>query len=124
MGEKTKEHTVLIVDDDHHIRVNLRHVLEDEGYRVASATNGREALDLLDRTRPCVMLLDLKMPLMDGWEFAAALGQNAEWSAIPIVIISAYLGAARIPQGIRPIACLDKPILLDTLLAAVSKVCD
>ncbi len=124
MGEKTKEHTVLIVDDDHHIRTTLRGILEEEGYRVASATNGREALDLLDRTRPCVVLLDLKMPLMDGWEFAAALGQNTEWSAIPIVIISAYLGTKSLPREISPIACLDKPILLDTLLAAVSKVCD
>src|SRR5579862_4602951 len=61
---------ILIVDDDPDIRDSLKEVLEDEGYEVNGVANGREALDYLRKSpRPCVILLDLMMPVMDGWQF-------------------------------------------------------
>jgi CheY-like chemotaxis protein len=115
---------VLIVDDDHGIRVALRQVLEDEGYRVASATHGGEALEYLAKHRPCVIILDLQMPIVSGWDFAAEFAKNEEWAEIPIVVVSAYLANVSLPKQITPVACLAKPINLDELLAAISKACD
>src|SRR5688500_15806012 len=65
---------VLVVEDDPQIREVIAEVLTDEGYAVQTAENGREALQRLHESRPCVMLLDLMMPIMDGWQL---LGQLA-----------------------------------------------
>ena len=71
---------ILVVDDDPDIRDSLREVLEDEGYEVACVGNGREALDHLKTAnpRPCVILLDLMMPVMDGWQFRKEQKQDAD----------------------------------------------
>ena len=71
MGKEGPCGGILVVDDDPDIRDSLREVLEDEGYDVSCVGNGREALDHLKAAspRPCVILLDLMMPVMDGWQF-------------------------------------------------------
>src|SRR5262245_17777894 len=61
---------VLLVDDDESIRQVVSIFLSDEGYEIAGAGNGREALELVTDFRPDIILLDLRMPVMDGWEFA------------------------------------------------------
>ena len=80
-----------MVDDDPDIRDSLREVLEDEGYEVACVGNGREALDHLKTAspRPCVILLDLMMPVMDGWQFRREQKQDADIADIPLVVITA-----------------------------------
>jgi len=90
---------------------------------VASATNGREALDYLAGNRPCVILLDLQMPLMNGWDFAAEFCKRSELSEIPIIVVSAFLSSVRVPKEITPIACISKPIVLDDLFLAIAKAC-
>src|SRR5262249_1755713 len=81
---------VLVVDDDSDIRGALCELLEDEGYRVVAASNGEEALVYLNsRERPCVILLDLMMPVMDGWEFRRQQQKDPRWSQIPVVVITA-----------------------------------
>jgi CheY-like chemotaxis protein len=80
---------VLIVDDDAGVRQLLRRMLEAEGYAVVEADNGRAAFDRVRDVAPSVVLLDLMMPEMDGFEFVAEFRGHEEWRAIPIVVITA-----------------------------------
>ena len=81
---------VLLVDDDPVIRELTRAILEKEGWKVIEAENGRVALECMERMRPSLILLDLMMPEMDGFEFAAAVGKHPEWRSIPIVVVTAH----------------------------------
>jgi signal transduction histidine kinase/CheY-like chemotaxis protein len=84
-----RDHPVLIVDDDVALRQLLRRMLEPEGYTVVEAENGRVALERLRGVSPSVILLDLMMPEMDGFEFVAEFRRHEAWRAIPIVVITA-----------------------------------
>jgi CheY-like chemotaxis protein len=80
---------VLVVDDDAGLRQLLRRMLEPEGYAVVEAENGRVALERLHDVSPSVILLDLMMPEMDGFEFVAEFRRHQAWRAIPIVVVTA-----------------------------------
>jgi CheY-like chemotaxis protein len=80
---------VLVVDDDPEIRQLLRRMLEPAGYTVEEAANGRMALERLAASPPGVILLDLMMPEMDGFELVAELRRHETWRAIPVVVITA-----------------------------------
>jgi CheY-like chemotaxis protein len=80
---------VLVVDDDAGLRELLRRMLEPEGYAVVEAENGRVALERLRDVSPSVILLDLMMPEMDGFEFVAEFRRHEAWRAIPIVVVTA-----------------------------------
>jgi CheY-like chemotaxis protein len=79
---------VLIVDDDAVLRQLLRRMLEPEGYVVVEAENGRVALERLHDVSPSVVLLDLMMPEMDGFEFVTEFRRHETWRAVPIVVIT------------------------------------
>jgi CheY-like chemotaxis protein len=81
---------VLLIEDDPAIRELTRAILEKEGWAVSEAENGRVALKCMERERPRVILLDLMMPEMDGFEFAALVRQHPEWRSIPIVVLTAH----------------------------------
>ena len=80
---------MLVVDDDVALRQLLRRMLEPEGYAVVEAENGRVALERLRDVSPSLILLDLMMPEMDGFEFVAEFRRHEAWRAIPIVVITA-----------------------------------
>lgn len=80
---------VLIVEDDEPTRELVRRMLEKAGWQVAEAENGRVALAYLGENRPELILLDLMMPEMDGFQFVNEVRQRPEWAAIPIVIVTA-----------------------------------
>ena len=81
---------VLLVDDDAAARALMRDILEKEGWKVSEAENGRVALECMERERPSLILLDLMMPEMDGFEFAARVRRHPEWRSIPIVVVTAH----------------------------------
>lgn len=94
--------------------------LQFAGHRVVTAANGQAALELLRKERPCVILLDLMMPVMDGWQFKAALEQNTAAREVPLIIISALTDiGTRIPAA----AHLSKPVDIDRMLALVDHYC-
>ena len=109
---------ILVVDDDENIRQIVRMCLSDEGYDVREAPNGLAALEALDAGRADLILLDLRMPVMDGWEFARQYADTPAPHA-PIVAFVAALNpddeCARLPAA----AILNKPFDLDDLLHAV-----
>ena len=119
------ETTVLIVDDDRNIREMLTEMLTDEGYAIATATDGLDALSQL-RARPqvpCLILLDLMMPNMNGWEFCVAQQQDPRLSPIPVVVISARADLDRAVAQIPVAGHLSKPIDIDRLLHIVERHC-
>jgi CheY-like chemotaxis protein/two-component sensor histidine kinase len=80
---------VLVVEDDSATRALLRRAAETEGWEVREAENGRAALSRVAEQRPEVILLDLMMPEMDGFEFLEALRAREEWQSIPVLVITA-----------------------------------
>jgi DNA-binding response OmpR family regulator len=111
---------VLVADDDRQIREFVRVALEDEGYEVLTAADGASALALALAAPPDVILLDLNMPVMDGWRFAAAYRGAA--GRAPIVVLTAAADAARRRHEIGAVAWLGKPFDLDELLRVVGCV--
>jgi CheY-like chemotaxis protein len=81
--------SVLLIEDDSATREMMRRMLEKEGWIIAEAENGRVALEQLATAQPELILLDLMMPEMDGFEFVVELRQNPLWRTIPIVVITA-----------------------------------
>ena len=110
---------VLVVDDDPDILDALSEILEVEGYHVQRARNGREALQRLEQELPDLVLLDLMMPVMDGWEFARSLDPGAR---PPIIVLSADRNVSAKAKEIGALGWLGKPFELSELLAAVRSV--
>jgi CheY-like chemotaxis protein len=118
-------HIVLVVEDDPDIRATLCEALEDHGYSPVPASNGVEALDYLrgSNEKPCLILLDLMMPVMDGQEFRAQQRADQELAAIPVVVISAYRDLEKYATELAT-ECLPKPVRLERLLQTARKHCD
>jgi two-component system chemotaxis response regulator CheY len=109
---------ILVVDDDDSIRQIVRLCLAEEGYCVAEASNGVAALEVLREFEPELILLDLRMPVMDGWEFVRQYRRGPGPYA-PIVAFVAALNAAQECAELGMAGILSKPFDLDELLAAV-----
>jgi CheY-like chemotaxis protein len=109
---------VLVVDDEEDIRVSLADVLSAEGYDVDTAPNGFEAWQRLQAQRPDVVLVDLMMPVMNGWDFQARVRHDPMHATTPLVAVS----AVRDPDsGTRFNAYLRKPFDIETLLGVVER---
>lgn len=117
----TGERYVLVVDDDPSIREFLELALMGEGYQVSSAANGEIALGLVQLSPPDLILLDMRMPVVDGWEFARRYHQSpAPWA--PILVITAAVDAARRAAEIDADGYLAKPFDLGELLRTVDRL--
>lgn len=112
---------VLVVDDDQSLVGLISAVLEGEGYLVQAASNGQEALDCVVETRPDLILLDLGMPVMDGWTCCRSLRQSSATSDIPVIIMSAdgVESAVRVDLGVEHF--LSKPFELDSMLMCIRR---
>jgi CheY-like chemotaxis protein len=116
--------SILIVEDDADIREALAEILRDEGHEVQGAPNGQQALHVLrDGPLPALILLDLMMPVMNGWQFRQAQRQDPVLAPIPVVVISADGAALRESTLMGASGFLQKPIELDELLAVVARYC-
>ncbi len=111
--------TVLVVDDDADIRESLQLLLEDEGYDVRTAADGREAIAMMESELPCFVILDLMMPVMDGWEVACCMHDDARLDAIPVCVVTATPEWAPTDT----VCVMRKPIDVQTLLDVVHKHC-
>jgi len=109
---------ILLVDDDPDILVSTRFLIESEGYQVTTAHNGREALDRIAVETPDVILLDLMMPVMDGWQFVEELRKGPH-AQLPIIILSASHGLASKAQQLGARGHISKPYDLDDLLRQI-----
>ena len=117
------QRTVLVVDDDDDLREAITDLLLLRGYHVTKAANGHEALDCIAAGMPDVILLDMKMPVMNGWEFARAF-REAHDSEAPIVVVTAADDARRRAEEIRADGWLGKPFESVELYATVERYLD
>lgn len=113
--------TILVVDDDA-MQITISSILEDDGYEVVCAGNGLQALDQLDQVRPKVIVLDITMPEMNGYEFADELGRRGLRGAAPIMVVTADGRAPQKAARVGAEAYLAKPFLLDALLAEIGRL--
>jgi len=112
---------ILVVDDDPDILEALSEILEAEGFEIRRARNGKEALDRLEPDPPKLILLDLMMPVMDGWEFAQRLRTKTHLPRIPIIVLSADRNVGNKATDIGAVGHLAKPFELNDLLEMVRK---
>lgn len=114
---------VLVVEDDYDVRESLVDVLETEGFEARDAADGEEALaHLREGLRPGVIVLDLMMAGMNGWQFLDAQRADPALAGIPVVVVSAYAS----PEAVRALGASDylpKPVEIDRLLAVVQRYC-
>jgi CheY-like chemotaxis protein len=116
-------HPILIVDDHEDIRESLADVLAIEGYQVATAMNGRDALEYLKQNpAPCLILLDLTMPVMNGWDFRKVQLQDPDLADIPVVIVSGT-NQHHNTVSLQALKYYDKPVNIPDLLVTVAEHC-
>ena len=114
---------ILVVDDDPGIVGFLGLALVDEGYRVRSAANGRLALEQVTQNQPDLILLDMNMPVMDGWEFCQELrSRGGPYPSIPIVVMTAARDAATRAREVSAQGYLGKPFDLEQLFEMVNSL--
>lgn len=109
---------VLVVDDDPLIRSIIRDLLEEEGFAVALASDGIQAIRMVSERFPALIILDMGLPLMDGEQVGILLHTN-HGSKLPILIVSASTGVADKARRVGAVGYLRKPFDLDDLTAAV-----
>ncbi|WP_437782490.1 response regulator [Sorangium sp. So ce1097] len=115
---------ILVVEDDLDIRSILSQLLMFEGYDVEEAADGAEALALLRGGQPpALILLDLMMPVMDGWQLRAELQRDPALASIPVVIVSADVRAEQEASRLRVAGLLKKPLQIEPLLELVHRIC-
>jgi CheY-like chemotaxis protein len=114
------KHTLLIVEDEEDLREMLRDALERRGFNVVTAANGQEALAAIPQIEHvCLVLLDLFMPEMNGWDFFDALKAKDAWQEIPVIITTS--APNRAPVGATRV--LTKPLSLDRVVSTVQEFC-
>lgn len=111
---------VLVVDDDPAILATVAEILEMEGYAVATASNGAEALDAVEEETPSLIVLDMRMPVLDGWAFAREL--RARGMSIPILVMTAAQSASSWAEEVQADGHIAKPFDLHDLLTAVARL--
>jgi CheY-like chemotaxis protein len=119
MNSSSEKPVILVVDDDAVSRETLAELLSKNGYLIASAENGRQALDYLGRSTPALILLDLMMPVMSGWEFLALKKTDPRLKPLPVVVMT---GSA-LAHDINAQAVLHKPIDFGVLMSVVKQTC-
>ncbi len=116
--------TILIVDDTKDLRENLKDSLEIEGFRVLTARNGKDAITILIDTIPHLIITDLVMPVLDGYDLIRAVRKNNLWKDVPIIVYS----AVSIPETAAGVVDLgadhfiNKPSTIDHLLESIEKI--
>ena len=118
--EKREGPRILVIDDDEGVREAMVGILEMTGYRVASATNGKEALDYLrDAAIPDLIISDLAMPVMDGKQFRRMQVKDPRLAKVPVIVVSALSDRSDVDAN----EIFIKPVDVDVLLAAVDRYC-
>jgi two-component system response regulator CpxR len=118
---------IVLIEDDQAIRETLKLVIESEGYEVRTAGNGEEALELLKTLKePCLILTDLMMPKMDGYEFIELASKTHTIAAIPIVVVSATPNESHLKETTKSgkiKGLIKKPVDLDYLMKVIHEHC-
>ena len=119
----SRNHRILVVDDIADNYLLLQSFLEAEGYQVETANSGRAALSLVETFRPHLVLLDLMMPEMDGFEVTRCIRQNSHLPFIPILLVTGYECASPVDAyNAGALGLVIKPINFDALLNHIQHI--
>ncbi len=115
---------IAVVDDDRDVRELLETSLQHAGYEVKLAANGLRLISTLHVDRPDLILLDVMMSWIDGFELCRAIKQNAEFRKIPVVFISGKTTTADVERGLKcgAVDYFPKPLDLERLIARVAEI--
>jgi two-component system, cell cycle response regulator DivK len=91
--------TIAIIEDDPHIQAIYQQALQSRGYRVILAAHGAEGVTIVRRERPDLVIMDLRMPIMDGWHALSYLKADARTASIPVWAISAHAADGEVVQA-------------------------
>ena len=121
----TRNSLVLVVEDDPDCRDLMADLLSVSGFRSTTAANGVEALEKLKQLghSVCLIVLDLMMPIMNGWEFRSAQLRDNRMRDIPVIVLTADVRVDVSAAQLAPVACLPKPVAPDELLEVISQHC-
>jgi CheY-like chemotaxis protein len=124
-GESNNMSYILVVDDDSSTRLLYRVNLEHRGYRVEEAATGQAAIEQVQKQKPRLMILDVKLPDMDGWTLLDHMAQYEDLKSIPAIVLTASLTEELTEKiSIRPNSAekLYKPFEIEDLIAKVKGV--
>jgi CheY-like chemotaxis protein len=122
MTNRTRDIEILLVEDEPNLREDLAYLLGDDGYLVRTAAHGAEALALLEGgARPAIIILDLMMPVMDGWETRARLRAAPALSDIPILVLSGFPNDEADIAALAVAGYLTKPVGLHRLREMIAR---
>jgi CheY-like chemotaxis protein len=117
-----RSQTVLVVEDEEDARNTLMQILEYEGLAVVGSANGKEALDYLSSgEQPCLIIMDIRMPIMDGTEFRTALLDDPRLVKIPVIVVTAMDPSAA--AGLSALRVMRKPVDIEALLTVIRQNC-
>lgn len=119
MKDPSEKLEILVVDDEAESREALAELLLNEGYAVVCAENGRRALDCLSGMTPALIILDLVMPVMSGWEFLAQKKRDARLQSVPVVVVT----GCGLVDDIKADAVVHKPVNFGSLMKVVKENC-
>jgi len=111
---------VFIIDDDSDIRELIAQTLSDEGYQVMTCGDGRAALTLIEQHQPALILLDMMMPKMSGWQVMVELKASSYGAHIPVLLVSASRDLDQAARQLGAAGTIAKPFDLDTLINTVA----
>ena len=123
-NHQSADKDILIVEDEQDLSDLLLDVLETEGHKARTAGNGLEALSRIEERRPQLILLDMMMPVMDGWQFIKRLRANEEWTNIPVVVMTAVYDMSSLERKTGAKAILTKPFDIELIVDAVDLYAD
>ena len=117
-------HTILVIDDNQSILEELTDILRFEGFTVYGANSGLSGITQAEEIKPDVILCDILMPDISGFDVISGFKNNDEWNNIPIILVTASVSEATIQTGLDAGAAdyLKKPFETETLLEKIKKV--
>ena len=122
--QQSKAKAILLVEDNEQVCIAMKTLLELERYEVTTAGDGERGLEALRRgLRPGLILLDLHVPVKDGFQFRAEQLQDPDLAVIPVVVYSGAPDVAEKANALGAVASLHKPIEIDSLLEVVARYC-
>ena len=113
---------VLVVDDDPHIRTLICRLLGTHGFTTVVAVNGQDALEHMREEKPCVVILDLQMPVVDGTEFRRRQLADPELADVPVICVTGHYAGTEALRS-TGVQCFSKPLAFPVLLQAVHSIC-
>jgi CheY-like chemotaxis protein len=122
MSDLARPRRVLVVDDDEQLRYVLSETMTEDGYEVQAASNGREAIAIMQSWHPDLIVLDLMMPVMDGAAFRQEQLRLGLDDGVPLIVLSAAREMASLAERVGAAAAVPKPFELDELLATVERL--